>query len=236
MEMPEPSRGMLVTLEGPDGAGKSTQAGRLAAGLEERGYRVRLVREPGGTPIGEAIRTLLLDPAAPPHDPRVDVLLFNAARAQLVGEIIRPALEDGAVVICDRFTDSTLAYQGYGEQIPLDELRGICDWATDGIRPDLTVLLDLPVEVGLARRRAGDPRQRSRFESDLRHDLGFHQRVHDGFLDMAAGEPERWRIVNADDDPDPVAEMVLTHVMAVLPARSPDARSEPRAVPARISR
>lgn len=196
-------RGIFITLEGPDGAGKSSQLERLAARVS--GDLV-VTREPGGTAIGERIRELLLRGES--RDPFTDAMLFNAARRELVAHVIRPALERGAVVICDRFADSTLAYQGYGAGVPLDRLRALADVATDGLTPDRTTLFDLPPEAGLRRRSEGALSEVTRFESADEHDLAFHERVHDGYLELAAAEPERWRVVDADRSPDEVADSV----------------------------
>ena len=194
--------GLFITLEGPEGAGKTLQAERLAGALRERGARVRLTREPGGTRLGEEIRSIVLARALDGDAgiaARADALLFNAARAQLVAEVIQPALEAGDTVICARFADSTLAYQGYGAGLPLDELRAIAAIATAGLVPDLTILLDVPPEVGLARKAA---EARNRFEAAF--DLEFHRRVRAGFLELAQLEPERWRMVDAARDADAV--------------------------------
>jgi dTMP kinase len=204
----------LISLEGPEGAGKTLQAQRLAEELEARGQRVRLTREPGGTALGEQVRGVVLAHAAAggaPVDPRADALLFNAARAQLVSEVIRPALSAGEVVVCARFADSTLAYQGYGAGLPIDELRVVAAAATGGVAPDLTLLLDVSPEVGLAR-KADDTR--NRFEAAF--DLDFHRRVRDGFLELARNEPERWRVIDAQRDPDAVFADVLEAVLAIL--------------------
>jgi dTMP kinase len=197
----------FVTLEGPDGAGKSTQATRLAERIRRTsGREVVLTREPGGTPIGERVRDVLLRGAE--RDPLTDALLFNAARCQLVADVIRPALGRGAIVICDRFADSTLAYQGYGAGVPLNSLRALADIATGGLTPDRTLLIDLSPEAGLRRRAEGEKSAITRFESGAGHDMAFHQRVRAGYLELAAADPARWRVVDADRLPDEVAQMV----------------------------
>jgi dTMP kinase len=187
-------RGVFITIDGPEGGGKTTQAKRLAAFLSSRLPSVHLTREPGGTWLGERLREVLLarTGSTAPTDPLTDALVFNAARRQLVREVIRPALESGTIVICARFADSTLAYQGYGAGVPLDQLRNLAAIATDSLVPDLTILLDVPVDVGLARKAPGDV---TRFEAE--YDLAFHQRVRDGFLAIAAAEPERVVVVDA---------------------------------------
>ncbi len=184
-------RGFLLTLEGPEGSGKSTQAQRLADRLTAAGRSCVVTREPGGTAVGEEIRRILLHPAQLEPVPAADALLFNAARAQLVAEVIKPALERGDVVICDRFTDSTLAYQGHGAGLPLATLRELAAVATDGVVPDLTILIDLPEEEGLGRKGQGET---TRFEE--RESLEFHRRVRRGFLDLAAAEPHRFVVVD----------------------------------------
>jgi dTMP kinase len=200
-----PTRGWFITLEGPEGAGKTTQASVLAAHLAERGVDIHLTREPGGTWLGERLREVLLARTATvaPTDPVTDALLFNAARRQLVTEVIRPALETGQSILCARYADSTLAYQGYGAGVPLATLRSLEVAATDGLRPDLTILLDLPVEAGLARKAPGDV---TRFEAEF--DLAFHRRVRDGFLALAAAEPGRFAIVDATLPANEVADAV----------------------------
>jgi dTMP kinase len=206
--------GRFITLEGPEGAGKTLQAERLAEALAERGQRVRLTREPGGTPLGEQIRSIVLARAMDGDggtDARADALLFNAARAQLVAEVIRPALAAGEIVLCARFADSTLAYQGYGAGLPLAELRSIADVATAGLTPDRTILLDVSPETGLGR-KADDAR--NRFEAAF--DLDFHWRVREGFLELAASEPARWRVIDAESDPDSVFSEVLEAALSIL--------------------
>ena len=204
--------GLLITLEGPDGAGKSMQAGVLAERLAASGRRVLLTREPGGTPLGERIRDLLLNVEAGARDPLGDAFLFNAARRQLVADVIRPALEDGVVVICDRFADSTLAYQGHGGGAPVADLDALARVSTGGLRPDRTVLFDVPVEAGLARRQGGDAAQLNRFETSEQHDRAFHERVRAGYLAMAAAEPERWRVIDGAGEPADVSSRVWAGV------------------------
>jgi dTMP kinase len=189
-------RGWFITIEGPEGAGKTTQAARLEAHLGDSGIAVLRTREPGGTRLGERVREVLLDdgPATDDAiDPLADALLFSAARRQLVEEVIRPTVDAGTTVVCARFADSTLAYQGYGAGVPLATLRTLEGIATGGLRPDLTILLDLPPEVGLRRKAPGD---QTRFE--LGFDLAFHRRVRDGFLALAADEPGRFAVVDAE--------------------------------------
>jgi dTMP kinase len=211
--------GLFITLEGPDGAGKSSQAQVLADALERAGMTVVMTREPGGTALGERVREVLLqqkDEAE--HDPLADALLFNAARRQLVSEVIRPALAAGSAVVCDRFADSTLAYQGFGAGVPLAALRHLADLATGGLRPTRTILFDLRADDGLARRVRGPAAAMTRFELAAAHDLAFHQRVRDGYLQLAREEPARWRVVDASRDSENVARDVLEAVRDLLPA------------------
>ena len=189
-----PVRGWFITIEGPEGAGKTTQAAALARHLMGLGLDVHTTREPGGTWLGERLRDVLLarTDSAAPTEPLTDALLFNAARRQLVTEVIRPGLESGRTVVCARFADSTLAYQGYGAGVPLERLRVLEAAATDGLVPDLTILLDLPVEAGLARVPPSDV---TRFEAEF--DVDFHRRVRDGFLALAAAAPDRFAVLDA---------------------------------------
>jgi dTMP kinase len=208
--------GRFVTLEGPDGSGKSTQAARLARALQSAGHAVCLTREPGGTAVGERIRGVLLGLSGEQHAPLTDAFLFNAARIQNVAEVIRPALERGEIVVSDRYADSTLAYQGHGSGADLATLRRLEDAAIGPVRPDLTVLLDLPVDVGLARRLRGPIGEVSRFEADPAFDGAFHERVRAGYLAMARAEPARWRIVDASVSEDDLAARILSVVMEGL--------------------
>lgn len=208
-------RGVFITLEGPDGSGKSSLLPRLAAVLRARGCDVVTTREPGSTPLGEQIRRLVLD-TEPRIDRtgRADALLFAASRAQHVAEVIEPALERGAVVICDRYADSSLAYQGSGSGVPMDELRTVQHFATGGLTPDLTILLDLPVEAGLSRKAD----EVTRFEAY--QDLAYHERVRAAFLGFAVAEPDRYVIVDATGDEAAVlagAVAALGRILARLP-------------------
>jgi dTMP kinase len=207
--------GRFITLEGPEGAGKTVLAATLKEALEGQGRVVLSTREPGGTRLGERLRAILLDDGSGAQPsalvPRADALLFNAARAQLVAEVIHPALERGEVVICARFADSTLAYQGYGAGLPIDELRAVAAVATGGLAPDLTILLDVPPEIGL--RRKSDA-ARNRFESSF--DLAFHERVRAGFLDLAGQEPGRFRVIDSARPIDLVAPDVIDAARSIL--------------------
>jgi len=185
--------GKFITFEGPDGSGKTGQLDLLAKELLQAGYPVLTTREPGGTFIGDQIRETLLDLRNTSMVDRTEALLYQAARAQLVDEIINPQLASGGIVLCDRYADSTLAYQGYGHQNTLDSLRGIINYATGGLIPDLTILLDLAPEVGLKRRV--DAGGVNRLDA---YDIDFHRRVREGYLEMAEHEPERWVVVDAD--------------------------------------
>jgi dTMP kinase len=183
---------MFITLEGPDGSGKTSQLPLLADALRREGYDVLTTREPGGTSIGDQIRQVLFDLNNKKMNPRSEILLFQASRAQLVEEVIRPALADGKVVVCDRYADSTLAYQGYGHCVDLKTLGEIVHFATGGLKPDLTIFLDISVKEGLKRRNAGGDWNRL---DD--YDVEFHQRVHDGYNKLIAAEPQRWVRVDA---------------------------------------
>jgi len=202
---------LFISFEGPDGGGKSTQTRLLVDHLKGRGLNVLLTREPGGTPIGDQIRRTLMDLGNTGMDPRTEILLFSASRAQIVHQVIRPHLESGGVVVCDRFYDSTLAYQGYGHGLDLDALRTITMFATGGLRPDLTLLLDLPAEAGLERRRSGG--QWNRLDA---YDLAFHQRVRQGYFELAKTEPERWVRIDATQPVDEVQAAVRQAVNARL--------------------
>lgn len=195
---------MFITLEGSEGCGKTTQAATLVEALRQRGYDVLAVREPGGTLIGDQVREVLTSLKNTGMLPRTEILLFQASRAQLVEEVIRPHLSKGGWVICDRYGDSTLAYQGYGYQLDLETLRQLVNFATGGLKPDLTFLLDLEVEEGLRRRAAGGSWNRLDALS-----LDFYQRVRQGYLEMARNEPERWVVINAASPAEEIHQGIL---------------------------
>jgi dTMP kinase len=217
---PSPSyAGLFVALEGGEGAGKSTQARLLVGWLESLGREVVLTREPGATPAGTAIRALLLDPA---HDiaPRAEALLYAADRAQHVAHVIVPALERGAVVVTDRYVDSSLAYQGAGRSLDMAEVARLSRWATGGLRPDLTLLLDVDPVVGLG--RISTAPDRIELES-----AAFHQRVRQGFLDLAATDPDRYLVVSASDAIAVVHEQVRARLEVLLPDHAPTVADTP---------
>ncbi len=204
--------GAFIALEGPEGAGKSTQARLLADLLRAEGYPVRLTREPGGTAIGEQTRRILLDHANGAMLAATEALLYGAARAQHVGEVLRPALAAGELIVCDRYADSTIAYQGGGRGLPLDALLAVQQLATGGLLPDLRLLLDLPVEVGLAR-RFGAPDEVNRLDAA---GIAFHQRVRQAYLDLAAADPDGWVVLDASGVPGEVSGLVADAVHSRL--------------------
>ncbi|HYI10102.1 MAG TPA: dTMP kinase [Thermoanaerobaculia bacterium] len=200
---------MFVTFEGPEGSGKSTQIQRLGAFLQERGVDCVVTKEPGGTPIADRIRAIVLDSASVALDPWAEVLLYSASRRQHTVERIRPALAGGAHVLCDRYIDATLAYQGYGRLIDLDRLQLLNGWATEGLVPDLTLLYDIDEETGLSRahqRNAAMEVDEGRFEAE---DLRFHRRVREGYLVMATAEPKRFAVVDGRGTIDEVFALTL---------------------------
>lgn len=204
------SEGILITFEGAEGSGKTTQIQLLSRSLRQQGIDVVTTREPGGTRIGNAIRNLLLDLTHTEISPRTETLLFQAARAQLVDEVILPALAEGRVVLCDRYADSTLAYQGYGRGQPLDALRRLGAYATRELIPSLTIYLDIDVKIGLARKRAGAAEEWNRIEN---LEVEFHQRVRAGYMALAEADRERWLVVDAAQSSAVVHEMILAHVL-----------------------
>jgi dTMP kinase len=206
--------GLFITFEGPEGSGKTTQIRLLADWLSERGLDVLTTREPGGTRIGEAIRDVLLSPAHTEMCAESEILLFSAARAQIVREVLSPHLARGGVVLCDRFADSMLAYQGYGRLLDLDTLRQITLFATGGLVPALTICLDLPVAEGLRRKQGGDQAEWNRME---RERLDFQERVRRGYLALAAAEPQRWLVLDALREKEVIQAEIRQRMAALLP-------------------
>ncbi|MHB9003477.1 MAG: dTMP kinase [Coriobacteriia bacterium] len=205
------ARGVFITLEGGEGSGKTTQMARLGDVLSSAGLEVLTLREPGATSLGELLRDAVLNPAHGEVDPRAELLLYEAARAQLVSERILPALARGAVVIDDRHADSSVAYQGYGRGIPVESVEMLNEFATAGLLPDLTLLFDMDTEIGMARATKGGA---DRLEAAGEE---FHARVRSGFLRMAAAEPERFVVIDAGGSADEVFSRVLAAVRERLP-------------------
>ena len=202
-------RGLFVTFEGGEGSGKSTQSALLALHLETKGRPLLRLREPGGTPLGEELRRTLLQRSID-FSPLTEALLFLAARAELVRTQIRPALEGGSIVICDRFTDSTLAYQGYGRGLDIEQLKTLNHFATGGLRAALTVLLDLPVDAGRARKGDED-------DAFHREERPFHERVRQGYLSLAREDPERWLVLDGTRPPHELALEIAARVETLAP-------------------
>ena len=196
---------LFITFEGGEGCGKSTQARLLLKKLEQQGIPTILTHEPGGTALGNEIRILLKRKQGSSISPQAELFLFAASRVQLVAELVRPALQEGKVVICDRFTYSTVVYQGYGRGLDLATVGMVNTMATGNLKPDLTILLDMPSEQGLERRRSS----RDRFELE---DLSFHHRVREGYLKMAAAEPDRWLLIDASLAKAKIAEIIWDKV------------------------
>jgi dTMP kinase len=213
---PRPGAGRFITFEGPEGGGKGTQLTLLYEALTSRGVSAVTTREPGGTQIGRELRAMLLETGRPPLVPAAQALLLGADRAQHVGEIVRPALEAGHVVISDRFVDSTLAYQGFGEGLDLAALEAMCRLATGGLVPDLTILLDVEVEVGLARRRAAFAKGDGELNRLDRREIAFHERVRRGYLRLARQDPERFCVVDARLPISEVAGLIWVRVAELL--------------------
>ena len=208
---------MFITLEGPEGSGKSSQLPDLAEFLRGQGWDVLTTREPGGTPIGDQIRQILMRLDNQELHPRTEILLFLASRAQLVEQVIKPALREGKLVLSDRFGDSTLAYQGYGHGIDLATLRAMLAFATDNLKPDLTLLLDVDVEIGLQRKRKED--EWNRLDA---YELAFHQRVREGYHELCRQEPKRWRMIDAMQPKDAVQLALRQAVMQFLQEKIKD--------------
>lgn len=213
---------LFVTFEGPEGSGKSTQARLLYESLHARRFPVILTREPGGTRIGDLIRRIVLDLQHTEMAPTTEMLLFSAARAQLVSEVIRPYLDQGGIVLCDRYADSTFAYQGYGLGRDLAELRVITAAATGGLRPDMTFYLDISAAEGLERKRRKGARSTGQRGFGVEwnrldaRELEYHQRVEAGYRELIAADPERWRVLDARQSIEALAEQIAAIVEPYL--------------------
>ena len=219
---------MLITLEGIEGSGKTTQMDAASRFVRAQGYECISTREPGGTPLGTRIRGLLLDPANADIDATAELLLYAADRVQHVQRIIRPALAAGRVVLCDRFIDATVAYQGYARGLGLETIAALHRLVLGGLKPDLTLLIDVPAEVGLARawtavKEGGRSRSETRFEQEA---LDFHRRVRDGYLALAAAEPDRFCVIDGRQGPDAVGRDILAALARRLSSVPPDGAND----------
>ena len=211
-------KGLFITFEGIEGSGKSTQIRKAEGYLKERGIPVIVTGEPGGTPLGAELRKILLDKTALMLSGRAELLLFAADRAQHVEEVMMPAMEEGKVVLCDRFSDATVAYQGCGRGEDRGSVRSVCDFASRSLVPDMTFLFDIPADTGLGRimdraRNAGDPPREDRFE---REHLDFHETIRDGYLTLAREAPDRIRVIDASRDIDTVHRDVRIHLKELI--------------------
>ncbi len=209
----ELQKGFLITFEGIEGCGKSTQINRLARFLKEKGYPVKKIKEPGGTKVGEALRKILLDPKNRDMTSYTELLLYLASRSQLIFRLILPALQKGRVVLCDRFIDSTVAYQGYGRGLDLDKIEELNELITAGVKPDLTIVLDISPQEGLRRiekRKRGKAKKRDRIEAE---ELSFHEKVREGYLKLAEREPERIIVLKADKKMEEIQEEIRKIVL-----------------------
>ena len=207
---------LFVTFEGPDGSGKTTQIKLLAGHLQALGHDVLVTREPGGTSIGDQIRVVLHDVKNVEMACETEFLLYSASRAQLVRQVIKPHLMRGGVVLCDRFADSSMAYQGYGRELDLAAVRLITQFATEGLVPDLTVYLDLPVEVGIERKQVAHTAQAGEWNRLDQQSVDFHRRVRRGYLQMAQADPERWLVIDAAQSIDDTQAVIRKRLETLL--------------------
>jgi len=213
---------LFITFEGPDGSGKSTQIRLLYECLEEQGHSVLLSREPGGTPIGEQIRKVLHDVRNTAMLPNTEILLYSASRAQHVGQVIGPAVERGELVLCDRYAESTMAYQGWGHGLDLELLRTITVFATGGLRPDLIIYLDIDVEKGLRRKLNAFESGTAEWNRMDRKAQTFHERVRQGYLSMASQEPERWLVLDGTRAIEEIHQEISDRVRLMLAGKGRD--------------
>lgn len=211
--------GLFITFEGPEGSGKTTQTALLKEALQRLGYRIVCTREPGGTRIGEQIRAILHDQSNTELVPETEILLYSAARAQHVAEVIRPALSAGEIVISDRYAESTYAYQGYGRGLNLAALDQITRFATGDLQPDLVIYLDLDVNKGLDRKRKDRAEGKGEWNRMDDQSLAFYRRVRDGYLAMAEQEPHRWLVINAEQPVNEIHAIIAGKIEALLAAR-----------------
>ena len=207
---------LFVTFEGPDGSGKTTQIKLLAGHLQALGHDVLVTREPGGTSIGDQIRVVLHDVKNAEMACETEFLLYSASRAQLVRQVVKPHLVRGGVVLCDRFADSSMAYQGYGRELDLAAVRLITQFATEGLIPDLTVYLDLPVEVGIERKQVAHAAQAGEWNRLDQQSVDFHRRVRQGYLHMAQADPGRWLVIDAAQSIDDTQAVIRKRLETLL--------------------
>jgi dTMP kinase len=207
---------LFVTFEGPDGSGKTTQIKLLAGHLQALGHDVLVTREPGGTSIGDQIRVVLHDVKNVEMACETEFLLYSASRAQLVRQVVKPHLMQGGVVLCDRFADSSMAYQGYGRELDLAAVRLITQFATEGLIPDLTVYLDLPVEVGIERKQVAHAAQAGEWNRLDQQSVHFHRRVRQGYLQMAQADPGRWLVIDAAQSIDDTQAVIRKRLETLL--------------------
>ena len=219
---------LFITFEGPDGSGKSTQIELVADYLRQRDYQVYCTREPGGTPIGNQIRDVLHNVSNVEMTSRAEILLYSASRAQLVEQVIQPHLAQGYIVLCDRYADSTYAYQGYGRQLDFGALQMITRFATQNLRPDLTIYLDLDVEEGLERKVAASSAGKGEWNRMDQLDLAFHRRVRSGYLEMAQAEPERWLVVDATVSVEEIKRIICSRLEKIIGADQSASGSDER--------
>lgn len=207
---------LFITIEGPDGSGKTTQIKFLAERLRDMGHDVLITREPGGTPIGDQIRAVVHDVQNVEMTHETEFLLYSASRAQHVRQLIQPHLERGGTVLCDRFADSSMAYQGYGRELDLEMIGCITRFATGGLSPDLTIYLDLPVEVGLRRKQSAHAAQAGEWNRLDQQTMDFHRRVREGYLKMGQADPERWLVVDATQSISDTHAAICTRLESLL--------------------